>query len=60
MPSLALDPCVSCAQHREQSLVRLGLSPDKWDYLMALAGNPAHEQRRLLGEEPFVVPHHQL
>jgi len=36
----AMDPCASCAQHREQSLVRLGLSPDKWDYLIALAGNP--------------------
>lgn len=36
----ALDPCVSCAQHRASSLVRLGLSPDKWDYLIALAGNP--------------------
>lgn len=34
------DPCVSCAQHRTQSLVRLGLSPDRWDYLIALAGNP--------------------
>ncbi|MDH3271549.1 MAG: ferrous iron transport protein B [Gemmatimonadota bacterium] len=40
MPSLAVDPCVSCAEHRTQSLVRLGLSPDKWDYLIALAGNP--------------------
>ncbi len=40
MASLALDPCVSCAQHRAQSLVRLGLSPDRWDYLIALAGNP--------------------
>ena len=40
MPTLALDGCGSCAQHRAQSLVRLGLSPDKWDYLMALAGNP--------------------
>ena len=30
----------SCAQHRDQSLVRLGLSPDRWDYLIALAGNP--------------------
>jgi ferrous iron transport protein B len=39
MPSLA-DACGSCAQHREQSLVQLGLSPDKWDYLIALAGNP--------------------
>ncbi|MBW3555049.1 MAG: ferrous iron transport protein B [Gemmatimonadetes bacterium] len=28
------------AQHRRQSLVRLGLSPDRWDYLVALAGNP--------------------
>ncbi len=35
-----LDGCASCGQHREQSLVRLGLSPDKWDYLIALAGNP--------------------
>ncbi|HEX9887337.1 MAG TPA: ferrous iron transport protein B [Longimicrobiales bacterium] len=33
-------PCVSCSQHREDSLVRLGLSPDRWDYLVALAGNP--------------------
>ncbi|HUG42023.1 MAG TPA: ferrous iron transporter B [Longimicrobiales bacterium] len=28
------------SQHRRQSLVRLGLSPDRWDYLVALAGNP--------------------
>jgi ferrous iron transport protein B len=40
MPTLSVDPCVSCAQHRAQSLVRLGLSPDRWDYLIALAGNP--------------------
>ncbi len=26
--------------HRRRSLVRLGLSPDRWDYLVALAGNP--------------------
>ncbi|UCC25922.1 MAG: ferrous iron transporter B [Gemmatimonadales bacterium] len=26
--------------HREDSLVRLGLRPDRWDYLVALAGNP--------------------
>jgi ferrous iron transport protein B len=38
--TLAPDPCVSCAQHRTRSLVRLGLSPDRWDYLVALAGNP--------------------
>jgi ferrous iron transport protein B len=40
MAALALDPCASCAQHRAQSLVRLGLSPDRWDHLIALAGNP--------------------
>jgi ferrous iron transport protein B len=38
--ALVPDPCVSCAQHRSRSLVRLGLSPDRWDYLIALAGNP--------------------
>ncbi|HSH46101.1 MAG TPA: ferrous iron transport protein B [Longimicrobiales bacterium] len=27
-------------EHRHQNLVRLGLSPDRWDYLVALAGNP--------------------
>ena len=40
MPTLTVDPCVSCAQHRAKSLVRLGISTDKWDYLIALAGNP--------------------
>ncbi|MGD8496699.1 MAG: ferrous iron transport protein B [Gemmatimonadales bacterium] len=40
MPSLAVDRCASCAEHREQSLVKLGLSPDRWDDLVALAGNP--------------------
>ena len=29
-----------CAQHRTDSLLRLGLNPDKWDILVALAGNP--------------------
>jgi ferrous iron transport protein B len=38
--TLALDGCASCSEHRSRSLVRLGLSPDKWDYLIALAGNP--------------------
>ncbi len=28
------------ARHRHASLVRLGLRPDRWDYLVALAGNP--------------------
>ena len=40
MPILAASACGSCAQHRTQSLVRLGLNPGKWDYLVALAGNP--------------------
>ncbi len=40
MPIVAAGPCVSCAQHRAQSLVRLGISTDKSDYLIALAGNP--------------------
>jgi len=38
--ALAPDPCVGCGENRSQSLVRLGLSPDKWDVLVALAGNP--------------------
>ena len=32
--------CGGCAQHRTDSLLRLGLNPDKWDILVALAGNP--------------------
>ena len=40
MPTVSVGPCVSCAQHRAQSLVRLGISTDKSDYLIALAGNP--------------------
>ena len=38
--SLRADPCATCAEHRARSLVRLGLSPDRWDVLVALAGNP--------------------
>ncbi|MFQ5538395.1 MAG: ferrous iron transport protein B [Gemmatimonadota bacterium] len=40
MPSLTAEPCVGCEQNRARSLVKMGLSPDKWDYLVALAGNP--------------------
>ena len=40
MPSLAPGACGGCAQHRTDSLLRLGLNPDKWDILVALAGNP--------------------
>lgn len=38
--TLAAPSSGGCAAHRTQSLVRLGLSPDTWDYLIALAGNP--------------------
>ena len=31
---------VGCHDHRTDRLVRLGLRPDRWDYLVALAGNP--------------------
>ena len=40
MATLAVDACAGCTQHRKDSLVRLGLSLDRWDYLVALAGNP--------------------
>ena len=30
----------SCAPQRASNLVRLGLSPHRWDHLIALAGNP--------------------
>ena len=32
--------CGAAAAHRAESLIRLGLSPEKWDLLIALAGNP--------------------
>ena len=40
MSDLLSGSCGSCSQHRTESLVRLGLNPDKWDILIALAGNP--------------------
>lgn len=40
MARRAAETCVGCGDHRAQSLLRLGLSPDKWDVLLALAGNP--------------------
>ena len=40
MAGLSTEPCGGCSQHRTDSLVRLGLNPDKWDILIALAGNP--------------------
>ncbi len=33
-------PCDGCASHRTEALIQLGLKPDKFDYLIALAGNP--------------------
>lgn len=40
-PSLSppLSGCRGCG-NREESLVQLGVSPGKWDFLVALAGNP--------------------
>ena len=38
--ALPAPACGSRAEHRTQSLIRLGLSPGKWDVLVALAGNP--------------------
>ena len=35
MMSLAAEPCRGC-DARTESLVRLGLSPGRWDYLVAL------------------------
>lgn len=32
--------CGGCSEHRAESLIRLGLNPDTWDILIALAGNP--------------------
>lgn len=40
MPITSTPSTPSGSRHREQSLVRLGLSPDRWDHLVALAGNP--------------------
>ena len=40
MSTVAPASCHGCSAQRAQNLVRLGLSPDRWDYLVALAGNP--------------------
>jgi ferrous iron transport protein B len=40
MASLAAPGCHRPALDRAESLVQLGLKPDTWDYLVALAGNP--------------------
>ncbi|MFB3110795.1 MAG: FeoB small GTPase domain-containing protein, partial [Gemmatimonadales bacterium] len=36
----ATAPCGGCTAGRTANLVQLGLQPDKWDYFVALAGNP--------------------
>jgi len=40
MTAVVASGCAGCSQHRVDSLVRLGLNPNKWDFLIALAGNP--------------------
>jgi len=36
----AATACRTCAPGREEALVQLGVSTGRWDYLVALAGNP--------------------
>ena len=36
----AAAPCHGCLAQRDISLVQLGVQPGKWDYIVALAGNP--------------------
>ncbi len=36
----AVAPCVGCGANRVATLVKLGVHLDRWDYLVALAGNP--------------------
>ncbi|HOC17030.1 MAG TPA: ferrous iron transport protein B [Vicinamibacterales bacterium] len=38
-PLAAASACHGCA-HRGESLIQLGVVPGRWDYLVALAGNP--------------------
>jgi len=40
MTTATTEPRAARSTHRAQNLVRLGLNPDKWDILVALAGNP--------------------
>ena len=40
MTGAAGGACGGCATRRADGLLRLGLQPDKWDVLAALAGNP--------------------
>jgi ferrous iron transport protein B len=36
----ATAPCAGCSASRASNLVQLGIRPEKWDYFVALAGNP--------------------
>jgi len=38
--AVASGPCVGCSAHRASTLVQLGVKMDRWDYLVALGGNP--------------------
>jgi ferrous iron transport protein B len=40
MTAGATTGCAGCSAHREQRLVQLGIQLDRWDHLVALAGNP--------------------
>ncbi|MCZ6477925.1 MAG: 50S ribosome-binding GTPase [Gemmatimonadetes bacterium] len=40
MRAATASACHGCAADRHESLVRLGLSPERYDLLVALAGNP--------------------
>ena len=40
MTAVASGSCVGCGAHRASTLVQLGVKMDRWDYLVALAGNP--------------------
>ena len=36
----AESPCAGCPAHNTRNLLKLGISMDEWDYVVALAGNP--------------------
>jgi Fe2+ transport system protein B len=40
LPSRTESPCESCPAHNARNLLRLGISMEDWDYVVALAGNP--------------------
>ncbi len=39
-PAAPNEACASCSVYRAASLKKLGVSMDRWDYVVALAGNP--------------------